>query len=89
VRARSGQVIVIGGLMREARKRNDHKTPGLGSIPVLGNLFKSKRDVTSTVELVLLLRPVVTDDQTMEAMVRDAEERTATLARKAKIEAGK
>ncbi len=44
VRAQSGQVIVIGGLMRETRERNDYKTPGLGSIPVLGNLFKSKRD---------------------------------------------
>lgn len=86
VRARSGQIIVIGGLMRETRKRNDYKTPGLGSIPVVGNLFKSKRDISSTVELVLLLRPIVVDDQTMAAMVTEATERTSAMARKGKVE---
>ena len=86
VRARSGQVIVIGGLMRETRRRNDHKTPGLGSIPVLGNLFKSKRDVSQTVELVLLLRPIVTEDQDWERMVKEANERTASLSEKGKVD---
>jgi MSHA biogenesis protein MshL len=86
VRARSGQVIVIGGLMRERRTRNDHKTPGLGSIPLVGNLFKSKRDVSQTVELVLLLRPIVTEDQDWERMVKEAEARTASLAEKGKVE---
>lgn len=86
VRARSGQVIVIGGLMRETRKRHDYKTPGLGSVPVLGNLFKSKRDVSSTVELVLLLRPIVADDQTMASLVAEASERTSAMARKGKVE---
>jgi MSHA biogenesis protein MshL len=87
VRAQSGQVIVIGGLMRETRTRNDYKTPGLGSIPLLGNLFKSKRDASTTVELVLLLRPIVTDDRNMEQLVRDANERTATLSRQGGVEA--
>ena len=86
VKARSGQVIVIGGLMRETRKRNDYKTPGLGSVPVLGNLFKSKRDVSSTVELVLLLRPIVADDAQMEAMVREATDRTSAAAKQGKVE---
>jgi MSHA biogenesis protein MshL len=86
VRAKSGQIIVIGGLMRERRARDDYKTPGLGSIPVLGNLFKSKRDTSTTVELVLLLRPIVADDQQMEAMVREATERTAAMAQKGKVE---
>ncbi len=89
VRAKSGQIIVIGGLMRETRKRNDYKTPGLGSIPVLGNLFKSKRDVSSTVELVLLLRPIVADDQTMATLVAEATERTSAIARKGKVEGTK
>jgi MSHA biogenesis protein MshL len=86
VRAKSGQIIVIGGLMRETRKRHDYKTPGLGSVPVLGNLFKSKRDVSTTVELVLLLRPIVADDQVMASMVAEATERTAAMARKGKVE---
>jgi MSHA biogenesis protein MshL len=86
VRAKSGQVIVIGGLMRETRRRSDHKTPGLGSVPVLGNLFKSKRDVSTTVELVLLLRPVIATDQDWERMVAEANERTASMAARGKVE---
>ncbi len=86
VRARSGQIIVIGGLMRERRQRDDYKTPGLGSIPLLGNLFKSKRDVSQTVELVLMLRPIVADDAQMDALVREANERTAAMAAKGKVE---
>ena len=86
VRAHSGQVIVIGGLMRETRKRNDSKMPGLGSVPVLGNLFKSKRDQSSTVELVLLLRPIVVDDSNWDAMVRESTERAAALAKEGKVE---
>jgi MSHA biogenesis protein MshL len=86
VRAKSGQVIVIGGLMRERRQRKDYKTPGLGSVPLLGNLFKSKRDTSSTVELVLLLRPIVADDAQMAAMVHEANERTSSVAKKGGVE---
>ena len=86
VRARNGQIIVIGGLMRETRQRNDHKTPGLGSIPVVGNLFKSKRDASTTVELVLLLRPIVVDDGDWDAMVRESTDRAAALAKQGKVE---
>jgi MSHA biogenesis protein MshL len=86
VRARSGQVIVIGGLMRERRQRNDHKTPFLSSVPLVGNLFKSKRDLSNTVELVLLLRPVVVEDRDWDAIVRDSEAKTAALAKEGKVE---
>jgi MSHA biogenesis protein MshL len=86
VRARSGQVIVIGGLMRERRQRNDHKTPFLSSVPLVGNLFKSKRDLSNTVELVLLLRPVVVEDADWNAIVSESESKTAALAKEGKVE---
>jgi MSHA biogenesis protein MshL len=86
VRAHSGQVIVIGGLMRETRKKNDYKTPFLGDIPGIGNLFKSKRDLSSTVELVLLLRPVVVEDGDWDSMVRESTERAAALAKDGQVE---
>ena len=86
VRARNGQIIVIGGLMRETRKRNDYKMPGLGSVPVLGNLFKSKRDESTTVELVLLLRPIVVDDDQWDGLVKEPMERAAALSKKGDIE---
>ena len=62
VKARSGQVIVIGGLMTAENTRSDYQTPLLGSIPILGNLFKSKQTRGSKTELVILLKPIVVGD---------------------------
>ena len=61
VKAKSGQVIVIGGLMRNQRHDTDYKTPLLGDIPLLGNLFKSQRQTERKTELVILLKPIVVD----------------------------
>ena len=65
VKARSGQLIVIGGLMRTTRSNSDYRVPGLGSLPVLGHLFRSQQRQDAHTELVILLRPVVvsSDDQ--------------------------
>jgi MSHA biogenesis protein MshL len=82
VKARSGQVIVIGGLMRTTRKRQDFRTPYLGSIPVLGNLFKSQRDIDRKTELVILLRPLVVEDKDWDALVAADTARAEELARK-------
>ena len=81
VRARSGQVIVIGGLMRETRRDQDYKTPFLGDIPGLGRLFRSERDQTSTTELVILLRPLVVDDDDWPQLVKEPNDRVDELAR--------
>lgn len=61
VRARSGQVIVIGGLMQEIRNDREAKTPVLGDIPGVGELFKQRSDRGEKTELVILLRPVVVE----------------------------
>ncbi len=79
VKARSGQLIVIGGLMRETRREQDHKTPLLGDIPLLGKLFRSERNQSKTVELVILLRPLVVGDQDWETLVREPTERMSRL----------
>lgn len=59
VRARSGQVIVIGGLMKEGSTDEDASVPLLGDIPLLGNLFKHKKVTRIKKELVILLKPTV------------------------------
>jgi MSHA biogenesis protein MshL len=61
VRARNGQVIVIGGLMQDSNRTDQGKTPFLGDLPLVGKLFQQKREVSSRSELVILLRPVVVD----------------------------
>ncbi|HKQ84747.1 MAG TPA: pilus (MSHA type) biogenesis protein MshL [Steroidobacteraceae bacterium] len=79
VRARSGQVIVIGGLMREIRDRQKQKTPLLGDVPGLGRLFRSERDQATTVELVILLRPIVVGDGDWADMVKAREASVSAL----------
>jgi MSHA biogenesis protein MshL len=58
VRARSGQVVVIGGLMQQRNRDEDFGLPGLSSIPLIGNLFKQQRKSQLKSELVILLRPL-------------------------------
>ena len=62
VRARSGQIIVIGGLMRNSVRSEVFGIPGLSRIPGLGKLFQSKREIETKTELVILLKAIVVDD---------------------------
>ena len=86
VKARSGQVIVIGGLMRETRKNQQYKTPLLGDIPGVGRLFRSERKQSSTVELVILLRPLIVSDADWPALVQEPNGRIDELTRKGKLQ---
>ncbi len=86
VRAHSGQVIVIGGLMRQTRRQQDYKMPLLGDVPVLGRLFRSERDQTSTVELVILLRPLVVAEQDWPQLVKEPMDRIDDMTRRGKLQ---
>lgn len=61
VKAESGQVIVLGGLMQERINNVQGKRPGLSDVPVAGNLFKTQSDNRVKSELIILLKPVVVD----------------------------
>lgn len=71
VKARSGQIIVIGGLMRNSMKDEGFGTPVLSKIPGLGNLFKSKRSVERKTELVILLKPIVVNSDDIWTQMAD------------------
>jgi MSHA biogenesis protein MshL len=61
VKAKSGQLIVIGGLMRTNHQVQDYRVPLLGDIPVVGKLFRSQQKIDDHTELVILLRPIIVD----------------------------
>ena len=63
VRARSGQVVVIGGLMQDLVTKRNAATPGFGDVPLLGNLFKHQNNESEKSELVILLKPIVVNDE--------------------------
>lgn len=66
VEARSGEMIVIGGLMQEKQQELSSGVPVLSSIPLLGNLFKNRRVGNKKSELVILLRPIVVGENTWQ-----------------------
>jgi MSHA biogenesis protein MshL len=69
VKARSGQLVVIGGLMQVTKATQDYRVPGLGDIPLLGNLFRSQQKIKQRSELVILLRPIVVQGDSQWAQV--------------------
>ena len=64
IRASSGEIVVIGGLMQSTTTSEDSKTPLLGDIPFMGNLFKGKRERETKKELIILLKPTVVEVNT-------------------------
>jgi len=59
VYAESGQLVVIGGLMKENTDKEESGVPVLSDIPGLGALFRHTKSVSRKSELVILLRPQV------------------------------
>jgi MSHA biogenesis protein MshL len=62
-RLRAGETIIIGGLMQTRREKVESGIPGLRSIPLLGRLFTSSRDVERKAELVIFLTPTIISGQ--------------------------
>ena len=54
-----GQVIVLGGLIDDTQRDSVVKVPGLGDIPILGNLFKYQKRSRVKTNLMVFLRPTV------------------------------
>lgn len=59
IRAASGDVVVIGGLMKSENVEVVSQVPLLGDIPLLGELFKNRSKQKKKTELIILLRPTV------------------------------
>lgn len=53
----AGQTLSIGGLMQNSVRTQINRMPGLGDIPILGTLFRSRDFIHSQTELVVLVTP--------------------------------
>ena len=58
-----GEVLVLGGLMKDEYADGQSKVPLLGDIPYLGNLFKSQERSRKKTNLMVFLRPIVMRNQ--------------------------
>ena len=63
VMADNGGTVVLGGLITDDRLTSEQKVPGLGDIPVVGNLFKSRDARESRRTLFVFLRPTILRDR--------------------------
>lgn len=72
IRAKSGEIVVIGGLIETRKFNRESKTPLLGDIPYLGELFKTKSESVQKKELVIMLKPVVIGHNTWTDQLQEA-----------------
>lgn len=74
VQANNGDIIVIGGLMKTDKKEVVSKVPLLGDIPWVGEAFTNRSESTQKVELVILLKPTVVDNDTWQKELQRSSE---------------
>lgn len=55
----AGQAFAISGLLRDDNTRNLRKVPGIGDIPILGTLFRSKSFKKGETELLIVVTPEI------------------------------
>ncbi|WP_228896441.1 pilus (MSHA type) biogenesis protein MshL [Pseudoduganella aquatica] len=61
VRGQDGQIVAIGGLMRQSTVNDRSQLPGAGDLPVVGALFRNTDSQTQKRELVVLIKPTIVD----------------------------
>jgi general secretion pathway protein D len=78
VAVKSGETIVLGGLIREDQQDSASGLPFLRKLPVLGKAFSAESQRTDRTELLVLITPVAISDE------QEAREATAELRAKLK-----
>lgn len=81
VRAKNGQLIVIGGLMQDKTAELITGIPFLKDIPFVGAAFRHTRQQASKSELVILLRPTILDDYKIKNQLQNTYKRINDLDR--------
>ena len=79
VRAKSGQVVVIGGLMQTSSVDADAGVPVLGRLPLFGYAFQHKQQQSTKSELVILLKPMVVEDADQTTAIGESMDRVKAL----------
>ena len=64
-----GQVVVLGGLIKDDLTESVQKVPGLGDLPLIGGLFRYKSTTKDKTDLMVFLHPVIMRDDTLLANV--------------------
>ncbi|MCK4859418.1 MAG: type II and III secretion system protein, partial [Candidatus Omnitrophica bacterium] len=71
---KDGNTVIIAGLISTRKEDTIHNVPFLGSIPILGNLFKYEKEVDNQTELIVFITPRIVRYWEKSAMFEEAEE---------------
>lgn len=92
---KSGQTIVVGGLIRDKNEKTVKKVPFFGDIPLLGALFRHRDETKEERELLVFITPHIVDYQEAVNLAKGEavfsrmpahREQSATVARKEEID---
>lgn len=72
IKARNGEIVVIGGLMQSTISDSESKVPVLGSVPLVGKLFTSISKVERKKELIILIKPTVSSGSAMQQQLKQS-----------------
>jgi general secretion pathway protein D len=67
-----GGIIVLGGLISDTVTESEDRVPGLGAIPLIGNLFKSRSSSRMKKNLLVFIRPKIMRDADATESVSEA-----------------
>ena len=77
---KNGQTIVIGGLVQDRESVLTNRVPILGSIPILGNLFKFKQRQSQKINLLILITPrIIENEIDMQRILEERQRRNMLL----------
>jgi len=67
-----GGVVVLGGLITDTAREGENRVPILGSIPLIGELFKTRSGAKEKRNLMLFIRPTIIRDGAQAAIETNA-----------------
>ncbi len=80
IRAKNGQMVIIGGLMSTKATDDNSSVPFFGDLPLIGNAFKHQRELAVKSELVIMLKATYLDnDKVINDTLQETQERFRTL----------
>jgi len=75
VRLKSGETLVLAGIIRSKEGVDDRGVPWIRKIPFLGNFFTKKEKTKTHTELAIFITPTLIDDSEQIAIQRDSSEK--------------
>lgn len=79
VRVKSGETIILGGLIQDVRKETIDKVPILGNLPWIGKLFQKKVFDLNQNELIMFITPRILDEERETITQEEMEETISDL----------